>query len=207
MTVRAHHIEDERLFDSYFAGRYGDAADPRVAEHLTDCGDCSARYADVVRVMDALRAESEAEANEVFTTERLRAQYLAIARRVEHVGRPARVISFPRRLVGRHMNVTGRQGITRWVYAAAAAGLVIGVGLTSLYDSGFQRLQRPHPLAAIKPATPPAREAPVATAGTGMAAEAADDAFLSELEVAVERPRTRELQAFEALTPRVREPN
>ena len=30
-----------------------------------------------------------------------------------------------------------------------------------------------------------------------------DDAFLSELEIALEGPRTRELQAFDAITPRV----
>jgi hypothetical protein len=34
---------------------------------------------------------------------------------------------------------------------------------------------------------------------------AADDAFLSELELALERPHTRELVAFDALTPHVRE--
>ena len=34
---------------------------------------------------------------------------------------------------------------------------------------------------------------------------AADDAFLSDLEIALERPRTRELQPFDALTPHVRE--
>jgi hypothetical protein len=34
---------------------------------------------------------------------------------------------------------------------------------------------------------------------------AADDAFLSELELALDRPRTRELIAFDAFTPHVRE--
>jgi hypothetical protein len=34
---------------------------------------------------------------------------------------------------------------------------------------------------------------------------AADDAFLSELEFALDRPQTRELVAFDAFTPHVRE--
>jgi hypothetical protein len=46
---------------------------------------------------------------------------------------------------------------------------------------------------------------PVATRGTTPGEVAADDAFLSELELALERPHTRELRAFDALTPHVRE--
>jgi len=49
------------------------------------------------------------------------------------------------------------------------------------------------------------RMAPVASRGSGTAEVAADEAFLSDLEVALERPHTRELQAFDALTPHVRE--
>ena len=37
------------------------------------------------------------------------------------------------------------------------------------------------------------------------ASDAADDAFLNELELALERPRTRELVAFDEFTPHVRE--
>jgi hypothetical protein len=50
-----------------------------------------------------------------------------------------------------------------------------------------------------------ARNAPVATRGTGTPDVAADDAFLSNLEIALERPHTRELLAFDELTPHVRE--
>ena len=45
----------------------------------------------------------------------------------------------------------------------------------------------------------------IPAAGGGPADVAADDAFLSELEIALERPRTRELQAFDTFTPHVRE--
>jgi hypothetical protein len=47
--------------------------------------------------------------------------------------------------------------------------------------------------------------APIATRGSAPADVAADDAFLSDLELALERPRTRELVAFDAFTPHVRE--
>jgi len=46
----------------------------------------------------------------------------------------------------------------------------------------------------------------VAARGIGAAPATADeDAFLSDLEVALARPRTRELQPFDALTPHVRD--
>jgi hypothetical protein len=51
----------------------------------------------------------------------------------------------------------------------------------------------------------PSRTTPVATRGTNSPDVAADDAFLSDLELALERPHTRELVAFEAFTPHVRE--
>ena len=47
------------------------------------------------------RHTGTAEADAVFTPERLREQQLQIVKRLEHVGRQARVISFPGKLVRR----------------------------------------------------------------------------------------------------------
>jgi anti-sigma factor RsiW len=208
VIARAPHLRDERLFDCYLAERAGEAVDPPAAEHLADCGDCGARYAELARVMDGVRAEADAETDEVFTPERLRAQQQQIARRIEHVGRAARVISFPGRFVSRHMTATAARGVTRWAYASAAAGLVIGVGLGSFYNSEWRAGRRATPFgASSRQATVshPVRIAPVATGGTTPGREASDEAFLSDLEVALERPHTSELQPFDALTPHVRE--
>jgi len=49
------------------------------------------------------------------------------------------------------------------------------------------------------------RPTEIGTAGRNKVEIASDDAFLSDLEIALERPHTRELQAFDALTPHVRE--
>ena len=49
------------------------------------------------------------------------------------------------------------------------------------------------------------RLTPGATLGRNADDVALDEAFLSDLEIALERPHTRELQAFDALTPHVRE--
>jgi anti-sigma factor RsiW len=208
MIGRVQHLRDDRLFDSYLAERAGETIDPPVADHLADCSECGARYAELVRDMDGLRAEADAETDEVFTPERLRAQQQQIARRIEHVGRAARVISFPGHFVSRHMSGSAARGVTRWVYAAAAAGLVIGVGLGTFYDSEWWSARRAAQLSATARQARlahPAQLAPVATGGTGPTREAADEAFLSDLEVALERPHTTELQPFDALTPHVRE--
>ena len=204
MIHRAHHLQEERLFDSYLAERAGAPIDPPVAEHLADCDACGTRYAELSAFMDTLRREGETEADAIFTPERLRLQEQQIAKRIALVGRPARVLSFPGRIVRRTLDPSTPRSVPRWIAAAAAAGLFIGVAVgaslqwrsqlqgrqTFLSDAGRGRGQR---------------LTPVGTRGTGAAAVASDDAFLSDLELALERPHTRELQAFDALTPHVRE--
>ena len=192
-----HHLHDERLLDCYLAEQGGSPRDPLMAEHLADCDACGARYAELLRFMDGLREEADAETDALFSADWLRVQQQQIARRIEHVGRAARVISFPGRMVRRTM--TGSTGATapRWIAAAAAAGLFIGLAV----GASFQWTSRGRQALGADAA----RLAPVATRGTGQADIASDDAFLSQLEVALERPHTRELQAFDTFTPHVRE--
>jgi hypothetical protein len=199
---RARHLQEQRLFDSYLAERSGAPLDPPVAEHLADCDECGVRYAELSAFMDTLRGDGEAEADAVFTPERLRAQQQQIARRIEHVGRPARVISFPTRLVRRTFAASTAHSAPRWIAAAAAAGLFVGVALGASYQWNARDRATPSLLAREKSG---GRLSPVATRGSSPAEIAADTAFLSDLEFALERPHTSELQAFDALTPHVRE--
>jgi hypothetical protein len=202
------HLLEENLLECYLAERHAEAIDPRVAEHLVDCRPCAARYSDLASFMDDLRDEATTEADAVFTPERLRIQQQQIARRLEHVGRPARVLSFPSRFVRRTMTSSTSNAAPRWVAAAAAAGLFVGVAVGASYEYGsrslgFERTMARQTAQALQSSR--GRMAPVATRGTSPAEVAADDAFLSDLEVALERPHTRELIAFDALTPHVRE--
>ena len=203
MMHRARHLQDDRLFECYLAERDSQTIDPPVAEHLADCESCSARYADLVRFLDTLRTEGIAEADAVFTPERLRAQQQNIAQRIAHIGRPARVISFPAQLVRRTIAGSASRTAPRWIAAAAAAGLFVGVALGASYEWNAHLRSARQILAGDAALT--TRLLPVAARGNAPAEVAADDAFLSELEIALERPRTRELQAFDALTPHVRE--
>jgi len=198
--LRGRHLQEQRLLDSYLAERDGAPLDPPVAEHLADCGTCSARYAELASFMDALRHDGDAEADAIFTPDRLRVQQQQIARRIAQVGRPARVLSFPGRIVRSTLSASSARPASRWVAAGAVAGLVLGVALGASYQWGAHT---PSQLLMRNSATPILT--PVATRGSSPAEVAADEAFLSDLELALERPHTRELQAFDALTPHVRE--
>lgn len=196
MNRQAAHLPEERLFDCYLAQRNGETIDPPAADHLADCEACAARYADLAGFMDDLRGEGSSDADALFTADRLREQQQQIARRLEHVGRQARVISFPGQLVRRTMTAPGSHAAPRWVAAAAAAGLFVGVAVGAGYRFGS------HPRSVEQTL---ARQTPAATRSLNPASSSADEAFLSDLEVALERPHTRELIAFDALTPHVRE--
>jgi anti-sigma factor RsiW len=201
---RAHHLQEERLFEGYLTVRGGEPMDPPLAEHLADCPACAARYAELASFMDGLRRESETEADAVFTPERLRQQHQQIERRVALAGRSARVISFPERgvhaRIGARLGASATRTASRWALAAAAAGLFVGVALGASYELRAHGTTASRLAESARP-----RLAPVGTRGTAAADVASDDAFLSDLEAALERPHTRELQAFDAFTPHVRE--
>jgi anti-sigma factor RsiW len=201
---RAHHLPEERLFDSYLAERGGTPLDPPVAEHLADCAACGTRYAELSSFMDTLRRDGDAEADAIFTPEHLRLQQEQISRRIALVGRPARVLSFPGRIVRRTIDASTSRTAPRWVAAAAAAGLFVGVAVGASFQWRSQLDGRRTFLSDASRARTQ-RLTPVATRGTAPADVASDDAFLSDLEIALERPHTRELLAFDALTPHVRE--
>ena len=195
MIGRAHHLQDDRLFECYLAGLDGTAVDRLAAAHLAECPACAAHLRELVAFMDGLRAEADTETDAIFTPERLRIQHQQILHRLEHLGHAARVLSFPARLMGRRMARTASRIAPRWAVAAAAAGLFVGVGVGTLID----------PAPGEAPATMadfPMVVSPVLTVSDPLAA-GDDDTFLSDLEMALSGPRNRELMPLDALTPRV----
>ncbi len=207
MIGRANHLHDERLFDCYLADRAGDVVDPPAAEHLLECAECDARFNELAQFMDTVRTEGDAHADDLFTPERLWNQHQAILHRIEQVGRPARVISFPDR-VGGHVTSATMRVAPRWLAAAAAAGLFVGVAVGGMFfDQGARVVGTQSMMARSKPprtavAPPPVR----ITSPASVVVDAPDDDdFLAELEQALQNPGTRELIPLDALTPHVRD--
>ena len=212
--LRARHLHEHGLFDCYLAARQGEPVDPRVAEHLADCEACAGRYADLMNLMDEMRSDATDDSDAAFTPERLRAQQQQIARRIEHIGRAARVISFPKSAGGDHAihaAFVAPHRRPRWVAAAVAAGVCAGVALGASFEwerrawsarsvaSAHQATGIPLPAVLARPAMP---ELPPEAIDADVTA---NDAFLSELEAALDRPRARALQPFDEITPHVRE--
>jgi anti-sigma factor RsiW len=202
----ARHLQEDGLFEYYLAEHCGEPLEPPAAEHLTDCAECRARYGDLRRFMDALRTEADSELDEIFPPERQRAQQQQIARRVESLGHHARVISFPGRQAGQPAPNpgAGSRVAHHWLGVAAAAGLVIGVGLGTTYYS--QAPARERQIAASRSLD--TAEAPAQAAAPALVSDlvsSVNEQFLSELELALERPHTSELVALDELTPHVRE--
>jgi hypothetical protein len=147
----------------------------------------------VLGLGDALRAE----ADEAFPAERLAVQQAQIARRLETLERPARVIAFPK---AARAVISGHSHVRRWVTVAAAAGLIAGVGLGQVVPlrQAFQQRQAVAPTLNLTiPQTVKIADAiqPVQTSED-------DDELLTD---AFARPRVSTLSALDEMTPRSRD--
>lgn len=200
------HLKEGQLLDCYVAGRAGEPLNPRMVEHLDACAACADHYQALTSQLEDVRLEGTAEADALFGPDVLARQQAQIAHRLEHIHRSAKVLAFP----GRDASPSGpRAGqlTTRWIAAAAAAGLFIGVAVGGYLGperlrSSASRTSAPSAVMAVQT---PAQPAAVLVNSTQPAAAVDEDAFMMELELALARPQPRELAAFDALTPHVRD--
>jgi hypothetical protein len=125
----SRHLDDAALTEIWTAAVA--SGQPASHAHLSACATCRARYASFTSWLDRMRDDARAEADEAFSQDRLAMQQAQVMRRLEALERPARVIAFPRFT----RPVTPTQGnAQRWVAAAAAAGLVIGLAAGQFVD-------------------------------------------------------------------------
>jgi len=214
------HLNDDRLLECYLGERGIEPINFRAAEHLDECARCRDRYAALVDTMDELYVNAGVETDAVFTPERLDTQRQLIARRLAAINHAARVLAFPGQT--QTSSSAGIRFAPRWLAAAAAAGLFVGVGVGVFFDArarGFRPtvatvmpvsapVQAPGvPGAQVQPAAAPKPDAAPAPVTNVSDPDTSDDdsAFMAELQAAFERPGARELMALDALTPRVRD--
>lgn len=120
------HVTDADLTAVWADARLGEPTQSAAGAHVRECPACRTRLTALSSWADGLRADARHEADEAFPRERLAAQQAQILRRLEAMERPARVLAFPRFTQPISVRHVGRQ---RWIAAAAAAGLVVGIGL------------------------------------------------------------------------------
>ena len=191
------HLSDVQLA-KYWTDSKGEGS---VNPHLQVCDACRARYAEFDRWITGLGDELRTEADDAFTGERLAAQQAQIARRLETLERPARVIAFPK---AARAVISGHSHVRRWVTVAAAAGLIAGIGLDQLVPLRRAIVGRPG-------VQTPVLDAPIVARGPRatnqlrpvVSASQSDDDEL--LEDAFGRPRVRALSALDDMTPHVRD--
>ena len=167
--------------------------------HLGACADCRARFAAfdgwVLGVGETLRVE----ADEAFTPERLAVQQAQIARRLEALDRPARVIAFPK---AARAVISGNSHVRRWVTVAAAASLIAGFGLGQVMP--LRTMLQNQQVAAPKAHFDAPTTAAIAKELTPATTSPNDDELLSD---AFTSPKVKNLSALDDMTPHARDYN
>ncbi len=154
--------------------------------------------ATIATALEAYRAAAHAEADAHFDERALETQRQKILQRLEQAGQRARVIPFP----GATEPV--RPGIAssrRWISAAAAAGLLIGLVTGQLFHVSHGDRWVPQVASAPRPAAAaPATNGRMAAVPALATFTDPDDDLLDAVELAVSRHGAYELRAFDDLT-------
>lgn len=202
------HLDDAALADVW-AERLttGEAESAgRAGAHLRTCAECRARYAAFGDWLEGMRADAFAEADQAFNAEQLALQQTQITRRLEALEHPAKVLTFPRFARPIAAQPNGRQ---RWIAAAAAAGLVVGVGLGQLFEfgtAGSRQAEILNPTRQLARGTMPVGERPGGLGIVPAVSPASDEIFLYEAETVPSQVRVPEsLQYLNAITPGARD--
>ena len=193
------HLEDDDFADVWSTrASLGVAESDRPAEdHLRTCADCRSRYTAFSGWLEGIRADAHAEADELLGRDRLAAQQAHVMRRLEALEHPARVIAFPKFAAP----ATAQPGSgRRWIAAAAAVGLITGVGLGRLLDFPAGRDQFvPRPIARV--ATPVVEN----RAAVQPVSQLSDETFLESEGTTSQVLVPESLQYLNAVTPSARD--
>ena len=176
------HLSDDELIELYLAG---------ATEH--GCPACEARRADLAALMADISDAAVDEADALFPADRLARQQARILGRLEQDGRPGRVIAFPSHSPDGPLPRT--RPAARWIAAAAAAGLVIGLLAGHLAHDMPGRAAAPAVGARVIDAPPQPALRAVATTFS-------EDEFLVQIDQAADSPGGLSLRSLHEATPR-----
>ena len=192
---RSPHLTDRELARALVEA---DGAHPAAAGdgHLAECAQCAARVRALQSDLDRLATAAEAAFDDDLAPWRLVRQRRRIMHRIQLAAggqSTARILRFPALSSSAG---AGGQPSRRWLSLAAAAGILLTVGIGQVLD-GRRQPAAPNPGAAVAPSQPMVGP----TAGPPQAL--ADEQFMRELEEALTSSRVTPLVALDEMTPRV----
>ena len=180
------HPDDERLLTRYLDGG---GADPSLDAHVGWCRGCAERLSRLTRQLDDVRGAAIDEASVAFGDARLAAQRRAIQQRLG-AAVAARVLPFPSARPARH---------------AALSRVAAAVLLVALTGAGAVRVLLTTPDTGASGMTVGAQSLDTAAPIQFVREDAASDAALEAIDLALLHPRAAELRALDALTPHARD--
>lgn len=187
---RPSHLTDDRLVN--LCGDNVPTSDELT--HLEQCDRCRARHTGLQGLLREVTDAAAVDADAAFPPERLAVQRARILLRVAQNGRPGHLLTFPA-ATSPGVRLFRVRPASRWVAAAAAAGLAVGLMVGRLTHT------TPPSMALRAPATHgvTARVAPLAGL-TPVSLVLSDDELLGEIEIAVAGP-VAVLRPLHELTP------
>ncbi len=193
---RAPHLTDREVTRAVVEA---DGAHPVAAvdAHLAECTQCAARVRALQSDLDRLATAAEAAFDHDLAPWRLVRQRRRIMHRIQLAAggqSTARILRFP--ALSSPAGTRG-QPSRRWLSLAAAAGLLLTVGIGQVLDG---RRQPPAP----NPGAADALSQPIIGPASGPPQAVADEQFMRELEEALTSSRVTPLVALDEMTPRVR---
>lgn len=190
------HLSDDRLIEVCLLK----PASIAEQQHLGLCARCGARRAHLQTLLDDVSGAAAAEADAAFPPERLARQQARILSHLQHDGRPGRLIAFPAGHAHEPM-VSRTRPSTRWIAAAAVAGLAIGVIAGRFgHDYSFGRPGGTR-IVVARSADGPDLRASSTGAIREISAGFSEEEFLSQIEFAIDGPAAAALQPLDDLTP------
>ena len=191
------HLSDDRLIEVCLL----EPASIAEQQHLGVCTRCNARRARLQTLLDDASGAAAAEADAAFPPDRLARQQARILSQLQHDGRPGRLIAFPAGHAHEPL-VSRTRPSTRWIAAAAVAGLVIGVIAGRFgHDYSFGRPGGTRVVVARSADAPDLRASGSTGAIREISAGFSEEEFLSQIEVAIDGPAAAALQPLDDLTP------
>ncbi len=201
--MKPGHLSDDRLIEVCLVDGRSEAVSQAEHQHLSACARCDARRVRLQRLLDEVSDTAAAAADAAFPAERLARQQARILAHLQHEGRPGRVIAFPAGHGPLESAVSRTRPGSRWIAAAAVAGLVVGLVAGRFgHDYSFGR-SGPARVIIARTAEQPELRATASTAAIReVTASISDEEFLNQIEIAIDAPAAAALQPLDDLTPR-----